>query len=81
MRPHHAMMLLHNNDPEALLDAFAAYRAPDVTKWIGRRDAYGRVAARRAGGRAAARTTGATMSDAGDAADDERARRRGDDRR
>jgi hypothetical protein len=33
------MMLLHNNDPEALLDAFAAYRAPDVTKWIGRRDA------------------------------------------
>ena len=38
VRPHHAMMLLHNNDPEALLDAFAAYRAPDVTKWIGRRD-------------------------------------------
>jgi uncharacterized protein (TIGR00730 family) len=39
VRPHHAMMLLHNHDPEALLDAFAAYRAPDVTKWIGRRDA------------------------------------------
>jgi uncharacterized protein (TIGR00730 family) len=39
VRPHHAMMLLHNNDPEALLDAFAAYRAPEVTKWIGRRDA------------------------------------------
>jgi len=38
VRPHHAMMLLHNNDPEALLDAFAGYRAPDVTKWIGRRD-------------------------------------------
>ena len=39
VRPHHAMMLLHNDDPEALLDAFAAYRAPEVTKWIGRRDA------------------------------------------
>ena len=39
VRTHHAMMLLHNNDPEALLDAFAAYRAPEVTKWIGRRDA------------------------------------------
>jgi len=39
VRPHHAMMLLHNNDPEALLDAFADYRAPAVTKWIGRRDA------------------------------------------
>ena len=39
VRPHHAMMLLHNNDPDALLDAFAAYRAPEVTKWIGRRDA------------------------------------------
>jgi uncharacterized protein (TIGR00730 family) len=39
VRTHHAMMLLHNNDPEALLDAFVAYRAPDVTKWIGRRDA------------------------------------------
>ena len=39
VRPHHAMMLLHNNDPGALLDAFAAYRAPEVTKWIGRRDA------------------------------------------
>ncbi|MGZ3408124.1 MAG: LOG family protein [Polyangia bacterium] len=39
VRSHHAMMLLHNNDPEALLDAFASYRAPEVTKWIGRRDA------------------------------------------
>ena len=39
VRSHHAMMLLHNNHPEALLDAFAAYRAPAVTKWIGRRDA------------------------------------------
>jgi uncharacterized protein (TIGR00730 family) len=39
VRTPHAMMLLHDNDPEALLDAFAAYRAPDVTKWIGRRDA------------------------------------------
>ena len=39
VRTHHAMMLLHNNDPEALLDAFASYRAPEVTKWIGRRDA------------------------------------------
>ena len=38
VRPHHAMMLVHNNDPAALLDAFAAYRAPDVSKWIGRRD-------------------------------------------
>ena len=39
VRSHHAMMLLHNDDPAALLDAFAAYRAPEVTKWIGRRDA------------------------------------------
>jgi uncharacterized protein (TIGR00730 family) len=39
VRPHHAMMLLHNNSPEGLLDAFARYRAPDVQKWIGRRDA------------------------------------------
>ena len=39
VRPHHAMMLLHNDDPGALLDAFAAYRAPEVTKWVGRRDA------------------------------------------
>jgi uncharacterized protein (TIGR00730 family) len=38
VRSHHAMMLLHNDDPEALLDAFAAYHAPDVQKWIGRRD-------------------------------------------
>jgi uncharacterized protein (TIGR00730 family) len=36
VRSHHAMMLLHNNAAEALLDAFAAYRAPDVPKWIGR---------------------------------------------
>jgi uncharacterized protein (TIGR00730 family) len=39
VRSHHAMMLLHDHDPEVLLDAFAAYRAPEVTKWIGRRDA------------------------------------------
>ena len=39
VRSHHAMMLLHNDDPEALLDAFAAYRPPDVQKWISRRDA------------------------------------------
>jgi uncharacterized protein (TIGR00730 family) len=36
VRSHHAMMLLHNNAAAALLDAFAAYRAPDVPKWIGR---------------------------------------------
>jgi uncharacterized protein (TIGR00730 family) len=39
VRPHHAMMLLHNDEPEGLLDAFAAYEAPDVQKWIKRRDA------------------------------------------
>jgi uncharacterized protein (TIGR00730 family) len=38
VRADHASMLLHGDDPEALLDAFAAYRAPDVAKWIGRRD-------------------------------------------
>ncbi len=38
VRAHHAMMLLHNNSPEGLLDDFAAYRAPDVAKWIGRGD-------------------------------------------
>jgi uncharacterized protein (TIGR00730 family) len=39
VRPHHAMMLMHNKSPEALLDAFAAYRAPAVTKWLERDDA------------------------------------------
>lgn len=39
VRSHHAMMLLHNDSPEGLLDAFAAYQPPTVTKWIGRRDA------------------------------------------
>jgi uncharacterized protein (TIGR00730 family) len=39
VRAEYASMLLHGDDAEALIDAFAAYRAPDVPKWIGRRDA------------------------------------------
>jgi uncharacterized protein (TIGR00730 family) len=36
VRSHHAAMLLSADTPAALLDAFAGYVAPDVTKWIGR---------------------------------------------
>ena len=39
VRSHHATMLLHNDDPEALLDAIVTYRAPVLQKWIGRADA------------------------------------------
>jgi uncharacterized protein (TIGR00730 family) len=35
MRPEHRGMLLAANSGEALLAAFAAYRAPRVQKWIG----------------------------------------------
>jgi hypothetical protein len=38
VRPHHAGMLLCADAPQALLDQFAAYRPPDVPKWIGRGD-------------------------------------------
>lgn len=34
IRPEHRSMLLVARSPEALLDAFAAYRPPDVPKWI-----------------------------------------------
>jgi uncharacterized protein (TIGR00730 family) len=36
VRPHHAGMLLCADAPQTLLDQFAAYKAPDVPKWIGR---------------------------------------------
>jgi uncharacterized protein (TIGR00730 family) len=36
MRPEHRAMLLARDTPEALLEAFAAYRAPVVRKWIER---------------------------------------------
>ncbi len=39
VRPAHASMLLHATSPEALLEAFAGYRAPELPKWIERRDA------------------------------------------
>jgi uncharacterized protein (TIGR00730 family) len=38
VRPHHAGMLLCADAPQTLLDQFAAYRPPDVPKWIGRGD-------------------------------------------
>jgi len=34
IRPEHRAMLLVTESPEELLDAFAAYRAPEVPKWI-----------------------------------------------
>jgi uncharacterized protein (TIGR00730 family) len=34
MRPQHRAMLVVENDADALLDRFAAYEAPTVTKWI-----------------------------------------------
>jgi uncharacterized protein (TIGR00730 family) len=36
MRPAHRDMLLVDGSAETLLDRFAAYQAPTVTKWIGR---------------------------------------------
>jgi uncharacterized protein (TIGR00730 family) len=36
VRSHHAAMLLSADSAEALLDAFARYVPPEVTKWIGR---------------------------------------------
>ena len=36
VRPHHAQMLLCADAPQTLLDQFAAYKAPDLPKWIGR---------------------------------------------
>ncbi len=34
LRPQHRDLLVCEEDPEALLDAFAAWRAPTVAKWI-----------------------------------------------
>ncbi|HUP42286.1 MAG TPA: TIGR00730 family Rossman fold protein [Thermoanaerobaculia bacterium] len=34
IRPEHRVMLLVTESPEELLDAFAAYRPPEVPKWI-----------------------------------------------
>ncbi len=39
VRPEHAAMLLWAERPAEMLEAFAAYRAPDVEKWIVRDDA------------------------------------------
>jgi uncharacterized protein (TIGR00730 family) len=39
VRPQYAAMLLHATAPEAMLQAFDAYRPADVPKWIDRRDA------------------------------------------
>jgi uncharacterized protein (TIGR00730 family) len=36
LRREHRAMVLADDDPERLVDRFAAYRAPDVPKWIGR---------------------------------------------
>ena len=33
LRKQHRELLLFDEDPAALLDAFAAYQAPDVAKW------------------------------------------------
>ena len=35
MKPEHRDMILFEGDPDALLDALAAWQAPTVTKWIG----------------------------------------------
>ena len=35
MKPEHRDMILFEDDPDALLDALAAWQAPTVTKWIG----------------------------------------------
>lgn len=35
MRREHREMLLVSDEPEALLDRFKSYRAPDVEKWMG----------------------------------------------
>jgi len=35
VRPEHQQMILMDDDPERLLDRFAAYRAPRVKKWLG----------------------------------------------
>ncbi|MDB4967421.1 MAG: hypothetical protein JWN44_3110 [Myxococcales bacterium] len=39
VRPHHAGMLFCAAAPQTLLDLFASYKAPDVPKWISRREA------------------------------------------
>jgi uncharacterized protein (TIGR00730 family) len=38
LRYEHRAMVLVDDDPERLLDRFAAYRAPDIPKWIGRNE-------------------------------------------
>ena len=35
MKPEHRDMIVFEADPDALLDALAAWQAPTVTKWIG----------------------------------------------
>lgn len=39
VQPKHRAMLLVENDPEALLELFERYKAPDVTRWIDRESA------------------------------------------
>ena len=36
LRPEHRAMILYDTSPDALLDRFAAYQPPSVTKWISR---------------------------------------------